>query len=136
MRPSAPPHTYRLLAERSKRLYIKHTTQIPFRGKIIQLFVGAPDRHAAFMISLRLDASFMMTLRALRNCHPIAPDAPLVLRPKQANISLPGFKAQTGKPATSDVDACPTSRQVPQRLQDLSRSRSTGSLSNSPPSPP
>ena len=59
-----------------------------------------------------------MMLRALRNSHPAALDAP----------PPPGFEAQTDKPAYSDVNACPTSRKVPRCLQDLPRSRPTGSL--------
>ena len=119
---------YKCLAERPKHLYMKHTIQIPLRGKTVQLFSGAPDRHAAFTTSLCLDANFAMTPRALRTRHPAAPDAPPVLRSKPANLPAPGFKVQTGKPASSDVDACPTSRQAQRRLQDLSRSRRTGSL--------
>ena len=85
--------------------------------------------------------------RAIRNRHPIVPAAAQVLRLKPANLPLPDFElksanlpppdfeTQIGKPSTSDVDACPTSRQVSQRLQDLSRSRYMGrqaTYSNSP----
>jgi len=58
-----------------------------------------------------------------------------ILRLKSANLPPPDFETQIGKPSTSDVDACPTSRQVSQRLQDLSRSRCMGrqaAYSNSP----
>ena len=106
---------------------MKHTTQIPFTDKIIQLFIGL-DGHAVFTISLHLDANFVMTPRALRNRHLAAQDAPLVLRPKPVNLPTPSFEAQTGKTATSDVDTCLNSRQVPRRLQDLSCSRHTDSL--------
>ena len=37
----------------------------PHRGKMDQIFVEATDGHAAFTISLRLDASFTMAPRAL-----------------------------------------------------------------------
>ena len=107
---------------------IKHTTQIPLRGKTVQLFLIASDRHTAFTTSLCLDASFAITSRALHNRHPTAPGAPSVLRPKPANLPPPGFEAQSGKPIVSDVDACPTFRQVPRHLQDLSRFHRTGSL--------
>ena len=63
---------------------MKHTTQIPLRGKIVQLFLGASDRHAAFTTSLRLNASFAMALRALRS------DLERVK-------SAPGFETQTGQ---------------------------------------
>ena len=107
---------------------MKYTNQIPLRSKTIQHFVRALDRHTALMTSLCLNASFAMTPRALRNHHPVAPDAPLVLRYKPVNLPPPGFEAQTSKYATFDVDACPTSCQMPRRLQDFSRSRRMGSL--------
>ena len=77
--PTASPHIYRRLAERPKRPYTTHTTQIPLRSKTIQHFVRALDRHTALMTSLCLNASFAMTPRALRNHHPVASDMPLVL---------------------------------------------------------
>jgi len=107
---------------------MKHTTQILLSGKPGQIFTGAPDRHVAFTTLLRLDASFAMTPRVLRNRHPVAPDAPPILRSEPANLPPPGFEAQIGKPTTSYVDACSTSRQESQGLQDLSHSCRTGSL--------
>ena len=88
---------------------IKHTTQIPLRGKIIQIFLGVPDGHIAFTTSLRLDASFTMTSRILHHRLLAAPDATPILRPKPMNLPTSGFDAQTGKSATSYVDACPPS---------------------------
>ena len=96
-----------------------------YPNKIVQVFTRASDRYATFTTLLNLNASFAMMPRALRNCHPTAPDALPILRLEPVNPP-PDFEAQ--KPATSDVDACPTSCQVPRRLQDLSCSRRTGSL--------
>jgi hypothetical protein len=88
---------------------IKYTTQIPLKGKTIQVFTGPSDGpsdgHAVFMTSLRLDASFTMTPHALHNRHLAEPDTPPVLRPKSANLPPLDFEAQTGKPATFDVEA-------------------------------
>ena len=68
---------------------IKHTSQIPLRGKTVQHFIGPPDRHAAFTTSLRLDTSFAMTPRVLWDGHPAALNVPPVLRPKSANLPPP-----------------------------------------------
>ena len=113
------PHIYNQLANNQSALTLSTHSKYPSRGKTIHIFIRPPDRHAAFMTSLRLNAIFAMTSRAIHNSHPVAPDAPPVLRSKPANLPPSGFEAQTGKPAASDVDACPTSRQVPRRLQDL-----------------
>ena len=107
---------------------IKHTTQIPLRGKIVQVFTRPSDGHAAFTTSLRLDARFVKMPRVLLHHLLAAPDAPPVLRSKPVNSPAPGFEAQTGKPATSDVDSCPSSCQVPRCFQDLLCSRRTDSL--------
>ena len=69
----------------------------------------------------------MMPL-ALSNPQLIAPNEPRVLRPKPANLPPSGFETQTGGPATSNIDACLTSRQVSWCLQDLLRSRRTDNL--------
>jgi hypothetical protein len=63
----------------------EHTTQIPLRGKIIQDFIKALDRHAAFKILLRLDASFAMS------------HVPSM--PSGCTGRTSGFEAQTAKPA-------------------------------------
>ena len=81
---------------------IKHTTQIPLRGKIIHIFLGVTDGHIDFTTSLRLDASFTMTSRILHHRLLAAPDATPILRPKPVNQTTSGFDAQTGNPATSD----------------------------------
>jgi hypothetical protein len=94
-------------------------------AKTVQVLLIPPDGHAVFTTPFRLDASFAMTICALRNCHP---DAPSILRLKPVNLLPLGFEAQTGKLTTSDVDACPASRQLSQHFQDLSRSRRMGSL--------
>ena len=65
---------------------IKHTSQIPLRGKTVQHFIGPPDRHAAFTTSLHLDTSFAMTPCVLWDGHPAAPNVPPVLWPKPANL--------------------------------------------------
>ena len=39
---------------------MKRTTQIPFRGKTIQVFTGPTEGHDVFTIFLRLNASFVM----------------------------------------------------------------------------
>jgi len=88
---------------------MKHTIQIPLRGKIVQLLLRAPDGHAAFTASLCLDTSFAMTPRTFHHGQPVTLDASLDLRPKPANLTMPDFEAQIGKPATSHVDACPAS---------------------------
>jgi len=53
---------------------------------MVQIFVEASDGHAAFTISLRLNASFAMAPRALHLSDSGAPDVPLVLRPKPGNL--------------------------------------------------
>ena len=52
--------------ERLKYTYSINYNTRPRRGKIVHLFVGAMDGHAAFTTSLCLDASFAMAPRALR----------------------------------------------------------------------
>jgi len=104
---------------------MKHLTQISPMAKTVQVLLIPPDGHAVFTTLFRLDASFAMTICALRNCHP---DAPSILRLKPVNLLPLGFEAQTGKLTTSDVDTCPASRQLSQHFQDLSRSRRMGSL--------
>jgi hypothetical protein len=89
-------------------LHKAHNQNTSWR-KIIQLFIGAPNGHAAFMTSLRLDASLTLTPRVLHHCHPAAPDAPPILRSTPVNLLASGFETQTGKPTNSDIDACPTS---------------------------
>jgi len=74
--PHNPPHTL---------LHEAHT-QIPLRGKTVQVFLGAPDGHTAFTISLHLDVSFAMTSRALRNCRSTALDIHPILIPKPPHM--------------------------------------------------
>ena len=75
-------------------LHESHNPNTP-KGKTVQLFIGPPDGHAAFMTSLHLDTSFAMMPRALRNRHPAAPDAPPVVRSKPENMPARWFEAQT-----------------------------------------
>ena len=63
---------------------------------MVHLFLELSDEHAAFTTSLRLDASFVMTPRALHLEHPAAPESPPVLRPKPVNLRL-------GRHATTTV---------------------------------
>ena len=101
-------------AERWFYPYTANYAYYTLRSIFVQLFIEASDGHTAFMTPLHFDASFVMTSSALCNHHLTAPGAPLVLRPKPINLPPLAFEAQTGKPATSNVDACPTSRQVHQ----------------------
>ena len=87
------------------------------------------------MTSLHLDASFAMTPHVFHLRHPAVPNAPPVLWPKPVKPIIRSFKAKPIKPSCTpcmvwltDVDACLTSHQVPQRLQDLSCSRRIGNL--------
>ena len=101
----------------AERRFYPYTTNYAYYtlGSIfVQLFIEASDGHTAFTTPLRFDASFVMTSSALYNHHLTAPGVPLVLRPKPVNLPPLAFEAQTSKTATSNVDACPTSRQVHQ----------------------
>ena len=71
-----------------------------------------PQGHATFTTLLHLDATFAMIPSALHHRHPNASDVPPVLRPKPANLPMPGIEAQAGTPATSDVDACSASAKL------------------------
>jgi hypothetical protein len=126
--PTQPLHIYIGTWRWPKCHYTKHKTQIPLRVK-----------PSSFLSDLRTDTPpsrlrFALT-QASRWCH--MPSA-AAIRPYRTRPRFWGPNRQTChrlvlrhkpvKTATSDVDACPTSRQVPRRLQDLSHSRCTGSL--------
>jgi len=118
----------------AERWFYPYTTNYAYytlKSIYVQLFIEASDGHTAFMTPLRLDARFVMTSRVLCNHHPAA-RAPLVLRPKSVNLPPLAFEAQTGKPATSNVDACPTSRQVHQHEPFARPSRHTAIVTSHP----
>ena len=91
--------SFNLSTKRPNYPYIINYTLRPDR----EIFIGASDRHAAFTILLRLDASFAMVPRAL---HPDLDRAK----------SAPGFAAEIGKPATTDGFEAQTIETVHLRL--------------------
>ena len=78
---------------------MKHSTQIPIRGKIVQLFIVAPDEHAAFTTSLCLDASFVLAPHAVH----------IAIWPQRM---CPDSEAQTSKHACMVVLRLKTTRTV------------------------
>lgn len=84
---------------------MKHTTQIPFRGKAVQLFIGTSDWPGAFTTSFCQDASFAMVTRVLRlNAIRLHRTRPPILRPNRSNplarapgVTHPRFWGQTGQ---------------------------------------
>ena len=75
--------------KKSEIPYLINYNTCPRRDNFVHLLVGATDGHAIFTTSLRLDASFAMTPRALR---------PDLDRAKSAS----GFAVEIGKPAIAD----------------------------------